>query len=163
MARHAPARGSSRPSRPGLASKANSKATTKTKAKTKASSKASSKAKAKPKPKPKKRAPAQRDDAPTVLTTAQARFLRGQAHDHKAMLQIGGKGVTEALLTEIDGALEHHELIKVKIAAEDRQARDAIIDGLVKRSFAALVQRIGHVAVLYRPSVEKRRIVLPRN
>jgi RNA-binding protein len=99
---------------------------------------------------------------PIVLTAAQNRFLRGQAHDLKAMLQVGGKGVTDAVVTEVAAALEHHELIKVKIAATDREARDAIIDALVARSDAALVQRIGHVAILYRPSEEHRRIVLPR-
>lgn len=100
---------------------------------------------------------------PIVLTAAQNRFLRGQAHDLKAMLQVGGKGVTDAVVTEVGAALEHHELIKVKIAATDREARDAVIQALVERSDAALVQRIGHVAILYRPSEEHRRIVLPRS
>ncbi|SDY43937.1 RNA-binding protein [Lysobacter sp. yr284] len=99
---------------------------------------------------------------PTLLTSAQTRFLRGQAHDLKAMLQVGGKGVTDALIAEIDLALEHHELIKVKVGAEDRDARDTLIADLAERTGAALVQRIGHTAVLYRPSKDKRQIVLPR-
>lgn len=107
-------------------------------------------------------APPREERLPTLLTSAQARFLRGQAHDLKAILQIGGKGLTETLLAEVDVALEHHELVKVKIAAEDRDARDALIAKLAERSHSALVQRIGHVAVLYRQSAEKRQIVLPR-
>ena len=99
---------------------------------------------------------------PTLLTAAQTRFLRGQAHDLKAMLQVGGKGITEALVAEIDLALEHHELIKVKVGADDRDTRDAMIDDLAERTGAALVQRIGHTAILYRPSKDKRQIVLPR-
>ncbi|MEO6365482.1 MAG: ribosome assembly RNA-binding protein YhbY [Luteimonas sp.] len=99
---------------------------------------------------------------PTALTSAQTRFLRGQAHGLKAMLQVGGKGVTPAVVAEIDGALEIHELIKVKIGAEDREARGAMIDELADKVGAALVQRIGHVAVLYRQSKDKRQIVLPR-
>lgn len=99
----------------------------------------------------------------TVLTSAQTRFLRGQAHDLKAMLQVGGKGITEALVAEVDLALEHHELIKVKVGAADRDARDTMIDDLIGRTGAALVQRIGHTAVLYRPSKDKRQIVLPRS
>ena len=98
----------------------------------------------------------------TVLTSAQTRFLRGQAHDLKAMLQVGGKGITDALVAEVDLALEHHELIKVKVGAADREERDAMIDDLASRTGAALVQRIGHTAVLYRPSKDKRQIVLPR-
>jgi RNA-binding protein len=96
------------------------------------------------------------------LTSAQTRFLRGQAHDLNAMLQVGGKGITDSLVTEVVNALEQHELIKVKVAAEDRETRDAMIADLAQRAGAALVQRIGHTAVLYRPSKDKRQIVLPR-
>ena len=98
----------------------------------------------------------------TPLTSAQIRFLRGQAHELRAMLQVGGKGVTEALVAELDLALEHHELVKVKVGGEDRDARDAMIADLAGRVGAALVQRIGHTAVLYRPSRDHRQIVLPR-
>lgn len=99
---------------------------------------------------------------PTALTAAQTRFLRGQAHGLKAMLQVGGKGVTEALVAEVDLALEHHELIKVKVAAEDREARAAMIDAIAGGTGATVVQRIGHTAVLYRQGRERRQIVLPR-
>jgi len=98
-----------------------------------------------------------------ALTAAQTRFLRGQAHGIKAMLQVGGKGITDALVAEIDAALEHHELIKVKVGASDRDERDAMIADLAARTESALVQRIGHVAVLYRQSKDRRQIVLPRS
>ena len=99
---------------------------------------------------------------PVALTAAQTRFLRGQAHDLKALLQIGNKGVTPAFLAELDAVPEQHELVKVKVAGEDREARDAMIGELAEKADAALVQRIGHTAVLYRPSKERRQIVLPR-
>ena len=99
---------------------------------------------------------------PVALTAAQTRFLRGQAHDLKALLQIGNKGVTPAFIAELDAVLEQHELIKVKVAGEDRDVRDSMIDDLADKVDAALVQRIGHTAVLYRPSKERRHIVLPR-
>ncbi|MCD9005925.1 ribosome assembly RNA-binding protein YhbY [Luteimonas sp. XNQY3] len=98
-----------------------------------------------------------------ALTAAQTRFLRGQAHGIKAMLQVGGKGITDALIAEIDAALEHHELIKVKVGASDRDERDAMIADLAGRTGSALVQRIGHVAILYRQSKDRRQIVLPRS
>ncbi|AEQ96890.1 ribosome assembly RNA-binding protein YhbY [Xanthomonas oryzae pv. oryzicola] len=97
-----------------------------------------------------------------VLTSAQNRFLRGQAHDLKALLQTGGKGVTPAFLAELEDVLERHELIKVKVASQDRETRDALIAELIEQTCSALVQRIGHVAILYRPGKEKRQIVLPR-
>lgn len=48
------------------------------------------------------------------------------------------------------------------MASEDREARDAMIADIIQKTGSALVQRIGHVAILYRPSKEKRQIVLPR-
>jgi RNA-binding protein len=78
------------------------------------------------------------------------------------MLQVGGKGITDALVAEVGNALEQHELIKIKVAAEDREVRDAMIGELAERADAVLVQRIGHTAVLYRPSKDKRHIDLPR-
>lgn len=97
-----------------------------------------------------------------ALTSAQTRFLRGQAHDLKALLQIGAKGLTPAFIAELDAVLEQHELVKVKVGADDRDVRDATIVQIVEQSGAALVQRIGHVAVLYRPGKERRQIILPR-
>ena len=97
-----------------------------------------------------------------ALTSSQSRFLRGHAHDLKALLQIGAKGLTPAFLAELDAVLEQHELVKIKIGAEDREARDGMIAEIVDKSGAGLVQRIGHIAVLYRPSKDHRQIVLPR-
>lgn len=100
---------------------------------------------------------------PAALTAAQTRFLRGQAHELRAILQVGGKGVTDPVLAELDSALEHHELVKVRIASDDRDQRQGIIAELAERSGASLVQQIGKVAVLYRPATTgKRQIVLPR-
>lgn len=98
----------------------------------------------------------------TALTSSQTRFLRGQAHDLKALLQIGAKGLTPSFLAELDAVLEQHELVKVKVGAEDREVRDAMITEISEKSSAVLVQRIGHVAVLYRPSKDRRQIILPR-
>ncbi len=96
------------------------------------------------------------------LTSAQIRFLRGQAHELKALMQIGGKGISDGVIAELNQLLEDHELVKVKVGAADRESRDAMIESLAERCDAALVQRIGHTAVLYRQSQDKRHIVLPR-
>lgn len=96
------------------------------------------------------------------LSNSQQRHLRGLSHGLKPVIMVGGKGLTEAVLAELDLALEHHELVKVKIAAEDREARDEIVAELVVRSRANLVQRIGNIATLFRRSKERPQISLPR-
>jgi RNA-binding protein len=99
---------------------------------------------------------------PIALAAAQKRYLRTLAHSLKPVILVGAKGVTAGLLTELAGALEHHELIKVKVAAEDRDERDAWIAQIVKSADAALVQRVGNTAVVFRPRRKDPGIVLPR-
>ncbi len=98
----------------------------------------------------------------TALSNPQKRYLRGLAHDLKPVVMVGAKGVTLPLTAELDLALEQHELVKIKVAAEDREARDAAIAQLCNDSAATLVSRIGHTAVLYRRSKDKPLVILPR-
>ncbi|AAO27972.1 ribosome assembly RNA-binding protein YhbY [Xylella fastidiosa subsp. fastidiosa] len=97
-----------------------------------------------------------------ALTSAQNRFLRGQAHHLKILLQTGDKGLTSAFLSELNDVLERHELIKVKVVNDDREMRDMLIATLTAQSGSVLVQRIGHIAILYRCSKGRCQIVLPR-
>jgi RNA-binding protein len=99
---------------------------------------------------------------PIALSNPQKRYLRGLAHDLKPVVMVGAKGVGESLLAELDQALELHELVTVMVAAEDREQRDQWIAALVDGSDAALVARIGHVAVLYRRSKDKPLVILPK-
>ena len=94
------------------------------------------------------------------LNEKQRKHLRRLGHTLEPVLMTGGSGVTPGLLAELDTTLAHHELIKVKVRAADREARDAMIEALCSASGAELVQRIGHVALLWRPNPERRRIAL---
>ena len=85
------------------------------------------------------------------LSTKQKQHLKGLAHPLKPVVLLGSNGLTEGVLAEIEQALEHHELIKVKIATEDRETKTC----------ACNVQVIGKTLVLYRPTKE-RKISLPR-
>ena len=67
----------------------------------------------------------------TILSTKQKQFLKGLDHHISHVVMIGGNGLTEGVLEEIDNALNHHELIKVKIAGEDQETKKLIIDEIV--------------------------------
>ncbi|MFC3093601.1 ribosome assembly RNA-binding protein YhbY [Alteromonas sediminis] len=95
------------------------------------------------------------------LTTKQKQFLKGLAHSLKPVVQLGANGLTEGVVAEIDNALAHHELIKVKVPSDDRDEKALIMDAIVRETDAAKLQVIGHVLVIYRPS-EARKIELPR-
>lgn len=95
------------------------------------------------------------------LTTKQKQFLKGLAHHLSPVVMLGVNGLTEGVLAEIENALDHHELIKVKIAGADREMKQLIIDAIVRETKAVEVQTIGHILVLYRQSEEKK-ISLPK-
>ncbi|UTV27263.1 ribosome assembly RNA-binding protein YhbY [Photobacterium atrarenae] len=95
------------------------------------------------------------------LSTKQKQYLKGLAHNLKPVVLMGANGLTEAVLAEIELALDHHELIKVKIAAEERETKGLIVDAIVRETKAEKVQVIGKTLVLYRQS-EARKIELPR-
>jgi RNA-binding protein len=95
------------------------------------------------------------------LSESHKKFLRGLGHALKPVVTIGDAGVSEPLLKEFDTSIRHHELIKVKVRASNRAARDAAIDILCERGAADLIARIGNVALLYRRNDEKPQIRLP--
>lgn len=95
------------------------------------------------------------------LTNKQKQHLKGLAHHLKPIIQLGANGLTEGVLAEIDNALAHHELIKVKVATSDREMKKLIIEAIVRETEALKVQTIGHVLVIYKQSDEPN-ISLPR-
>ncbi|MDE2252363.1 MAG: ribosome assembly RNA-binding protein YhbY [Gammaproteobacteria bacterium] len=95
------------------------------------------------------------------LSERQLRFLRGKAHALKPVVMLGNKGLTDSVVAETSQALRAHELIKVRVRAAGRAARDAALGELVARTDCTLVTRIGHVAVLYRAAAPIPKLVLP--
>ncbi|STL83283.1 putative RNA-binding protein [Escherichia coli] len=77
------------------------------------------------------------------LSTKQKQHLKGLAHPLKPVVLLGSNGLTEGVLAEIEQALEHHELIKVKIATEDRETKTLIVEAIVRETGACNVQVIG--------------------
>jgi len=90
------------------------------------------------------------------LSTKQNQQLRSLAHHIKPVIIIGNAGLTEAVVEEIKIAIAHHELIKVKINAGEREERKQIIDNITTECDCHHVQSIGHVGVFYRASKEKK-------
>ena len=98
------------------------------------------------------------------LSEPQKKFLRGLGHSLKPLVTIGDAGLSDSVLSEYESTLDHHELIKIRVRVGDRLAGDEIIAKLCSDSSTTLVQRIGNVALLYRPNLNKKaekRIRLP--
>lgn len=92
-----------------------------------------------------------RYNLPTMnLTPKQRSHLRALAHPLQPVVTTGQKGLTPAVLAEIDSALAHHELIKVKLNVADREAREEMTRSICEATGCDRVQNIGRIAVIYR-------------
>lgn len=72
---------------------------------------------------------------------------------------VGNNGLSKNLFKEIEIALDHHELIKIRLRAE-RDTRQAFSDEILKRSGAQIVDRIGQIIVLFRRNPKKPKVIL---
>lgn len=95
------------------------------------------------------------------LSESQKKFLRGLGHQLKPVVTVGDAGLSNTVMQEFDSTISHHELIKVRVRADSRQSRDALIDDLCRTAAGNLIQRIGNVALIYRSNPDKPRIKLP--
>lgn len=95
------------------------------------------------------------------LSKKQIQFLKGEAHSLKPVVQLGSNGFTEGVLAEIQNALAIHELIKIKVPAEDREELNLYVEAIVRESKAEKIQLIGKTLVLYRQG-EEPKIELPK-
>ncbi|MDN4501073.1 ribosome assembly RNA-binding protein YhbY [Alteromonadaceae bacterium BrNp21-10] len=90
------------------------------------------------------------------LSNKQKQYLKGLAHSLKPVVQLGSNGLTEGVLAEIELALSHHELIKVKVPTDDREEKSLIMEAIVRETQSIKLQVIGHVIILFRQSDEKK-------
>ncbi|MBD7964421.1 ribosome assembly RNA-binding protein YhbY [Fictibacillus norfolkensis] len=96
-----------------------------------------------------------------MLTGKQKRFLRSKAHHIQPIFQVGKGGVNSNLVKQVDEALEARELIKVSILQNCEDDKDTVASQLSSGSKSQLVQVIGSTIVLYKESVNQKRIQLP--
>ncbi len=114
-----------------------------------------------------------------TLTPAERRALRARAHALRPVVSIGQHGLTPSVLHEIDVSLNAHELIKIRVSNDDREAREAALLLICAELAAASVQHIGKLLVIWRqkppaevtpaksaakkaPQVRRPRTPLPR-
>ncbi|WP_028449140.1 ribosome assembly RNA-binding protein YhbY [Chitinibacter tainanensis] len=97
------------------------------------------------------------------LTPDQCRHLRSLAHHLNPVVMIGNNGLTDAVMREIAVNLDAHELIKVRVLGDDREARKQYMEQICADLGAAPVQLLGKLLLIYRPSnTDKPKILLPK-
>lgn len=90
------------------------------------------------------------------LRGKQKRFLRSQAHHLQPIFQIGKGGLNDAVIVQIEEALEKRELIKVSLLQNTDEVADEVAAVLTERIHCDVVQIIGRVLVLFKPSSKEK-------
>lgn len=99
------------------------------------------------------------------LSTKQIAHLRGLAHSLSPVVMIGNNGLTDNVIKEVELNLNAHELIKIQVAGDDREARKAIYAEICAKTNAVAVHHIGKQLVVYRKSdtiKESAKVVIPK-
>jgi putative YhbY family RNA-binding protein len=85
------------------------------------------------------------------LSVTQRRDLKARAHPLNPVVIIGNAGLTPAVLEEIERSLKSHDLLKIRVMNDDREAREAMLQEICSTLHAGTVQHIGKTLVVYRP------------
>jgi RNA-binding protein len=94
------------------------------------------------------------------LKSRQKKYLRGLGHQLSPVVTVADKGLSDTVVAEIENALDHHELIKVKLKT-DRARRLELSQKISEICHAVLIHSIGQVCCFYRPNPDKPVITLP--
>ncbi|MFA6037996.1 MAG: YhbY family RNA-binding protein [Legionellales bacterium] len=91
------------------------------------------------------------------LSPEKIKRLKQQVHALNPVVLLGAKGLTEAVQKEIDGALNVHELIKIRLNAPDHATRDEMIKAICEVQKAELIVKIGSLCAIYRKRVDEKK------
>jgi RNA-binding protein len=97
-----------------------------------------------------------------ALTNSQIRYLKGLLHATKPVVLLGQKGLTPEVFKEIELALDHHELVKIKLAGADRDERKTMAEAIATQTGATRIALIGHMASFFRRNPKAPTLALPR-
>ncbi|MHA3048257.1 MULTISPECIES: ribosome assembly RNA-binding protein YhbY [unclassified Acinetobacter] len=90
-----------------------------------------------------------------TLSIQERKRLRQIGHALNPVVMIGGQGLTDSVIEETVRALTDHELIKVKIAGEDRDVRAEVTEALAQATQAEVIQKIGKIVLLYKKAAKQ--------
>ena len=97
-----------------------------------------------------------------MITTKQRAYLRSLANGIPAILQVGKEGVTEALIRNVDEALDAREIVKVSVLetspVSSKEAIKLVMNGI---KGCEAVQVIGRKFVVYKRNLKEPKIILP--
>lgn len=94
------------------------------------------------------------------ITSQERSALRAAAHPLRPVVLIGDRGLTESVLKEIDLNLKAHQLIKVRVAGDEREARITMLETICDTLSCANVHHLGKTLIIYRPNPDAKTSLL---
>lgn len=91
-----------------------------------------------------------------MLTNKQKSYLRGLGHNLNHFIRLGSSGISTPFLKEVEEQLKHHELVKVRLTADDQSGFKDHLLSLTSQLNAEVVQSVGHTTLLYRRAKEPK-------
>ena len=88
------------------------------------------------------------------LSPAERKLLKARGHALHPVVTLGNGRLSEPVLKEIENSLKAHELIKIRVTGDDRDARIALLGEICNRTGASPVQHIGKILIVYRENRE---------
>ena len=95
-----------------------------------------------------------------MLNSKQIAYLKSLSHSINPVVQIGNKGLSEAVTKEIEESLKAHELIKIQVQDNDKLKRQTFSDLICKKLDAISINHIGKQLVIFKANI-KSKIKLP--
>lgn len=95
-----------------------------------------------------------------MLTSKQRAYLRKMAAMQDTIFQVGKGGVTGNMCEQIGNALEARELIKLRVLENSEYSAKEAAEEIAAEVGADVVQVIGTRFVLYRESVDHKKLDL---
>ncbi len=95
-----------------------------------------------------------------MITSKQRAYLRGLANGIPTIMQIGKGGIGENLIKTVSDALEARELIKLGVLENSMETPREVADALSLATDSDVVGVIGRKIILYRESVNHKKIEL---
>ncbi len=91
-----------------------------------------------------------------MLNSKQISYLKGLSHSINAVVQVGNKGLSEAVIKEIEGNLKAHELIKIQVQVNDKLKRQEFLNLICKKLSAISINHIGKQLVIFRANKDSK-------
>lgn len=95
-----------------------------------------------------------------MLNSKQISYLKSLSHSMHAVVQVGNKGLSEAVIKEIEESLKAHELIKIQVQVNDKLKRQGFLSLICKKLNATSINHIGKQLVIFRANKDSK-IQLP--